>query len=166
MIMGPSRRSPKITMPKDMPNINRVYLKGVTAEIEPLRIAFINAAYAKTPNTTAATRPVKLAAVGQTNDLPSQKEKSAPATTTVRNPYKPRTQVLIDAGAARLAKSLPANPSVPMTASNDKAEKSAAAGRRMITTPIKPATMEHHRRQPTVSPKNTIAPTTTMMGVA
>ena len=43
-IIGPSSRSPNITMPKEMPNSSRVYLNGVTVEMEPLRIAFINAA--------------------------------------------------------------------------------------------------------------------------
>jgi hypothetical protein len=52
---------------------------------------------------------------------------------------------------------------------NDKALIGGLAvveGRKMMTTPIRPATMAHQRRQPTASPKNAVAPRTTMMGVA
>ena len=50
--MGPSSRSP---------NTRRVYLNGVTDDMEPVRIAFINAEYAKTPATTAAIKPMQFA---------------------------------------------------------------------------------------------------------
>lgn len=83
-------------MPKATPKINRVYRKGVTAAMEPLRITFINAEYAKTPAPTVAASPIRLSTLGQTNDWPSHNEKSAPTTTTVKNPYKPKPQVLIE----------------------------------------------------------------------
>ena len=40
----------KKTMPRVTPKINRVYLKGVTADTSPVRIAFIKQVYAATPN--------------------------------------------------------------------------------------------------------------------
>jgi hypothetical protein len=43
-IMGKSNCSSNTTIPRDIPKSKRVYLKGVTVEMEPLRIAFIKAA--------------------------------------------------------------------------------------------------------------------------
>ncbi len=69
-------------------------------------------------------------------------------------------------GAARVARSRPANPIIPNSARIDRALNPSSPGRRMIKTPRKPTPIADHRRQPTVSPKNSAAPATTTKGVA
>ena len=69
-------------------------------------------------------------------------------------------------GAARVAKSRPAKPSMPATANNEVASKPLIPGRRIIKTPTNPRQIASQRRQPTVSPKKTTAPAVTTSGVA
>ena len=68
--------------------------------------------------------------------------------------------------AARLAKSRPAKPTIPMMAKIESIEKLCVPGAIMITTPIKPIRIADHRCHPTFSLNTNAAPATTTNGVA
>jgi len=106
------------------------------------------------------------APVGQTNAAPSQIENPTPAIKIIQKPQTPRTDPLNVFGAARVARSRPAKPSIPNTARTDKGVKLSAPGRKITKTPQSPTKIAIQRRQPTVSPKNNAAPATTTIGVA
>ena len=72
----------------------------------------------------------------------------------------------IAGGAARVARSRPAKPSVPATARSEAGWKASRPGRRITSTPAKPTPIASQRRQPTFSPKQSAAPATTTSGVA
>jgi hypothetical protein len=65
---------------------------------------------------------------------------------------------------ARRKQSRPTKPSVPIKASRDSKEKSAAEGRRMISTPNKPRKMAIQVLASTFSRKKIRAPKTTNNG--
>ncbi len=90
----------------------------------------------------------------------------APAITSMAKPATPSWAFDRIFGAARVARSRPAKPSVPATASSAIASNPAEPGRRIISTPTKPTATAVHRRQPTGSPKTSAAPATTTSGVA
>ena len=89
-----------------------------------------------------------------------------PATISIEKPSTPSWRKDRLAGAARVARSRPAKPSIPMTASSDSGPKPSVPGRKTISTPRKPAITASQRRGPMVSPKTKTAPTMTTSGVA
>ena len=61
-------------MPRVTPKINRVYLKGVTADTSHVRIAFIKQVYAATPNITAQNMKLIILISNMTKPELSQSE--------------------------------------------------------------------------------------------
>ena len=129
-------------------------------------MARVSDEYPNAPNTQAPPKAKVAGAPGQTNAAPSQTENPRPAIRTIQNPQTPKTAPDIVFGAARVAKSRPANPNIPSTAMIDSGEKLSAPGRKITKTPHSPTKIADHRRQPTVSPKKSAAPATTTIGVA
>ncbi len=115
-------------MPRVTPKINRVYLKGVTVDTSPVLIAFIRQEYAATPNTTTPNMKLKILTSNITNPELFQSEYIKPENANAIKPCNPSTKTLRFAGAARLAKSLPANPIIPISANIERNEKPSVVG--------------------------------------
>ena len=89
-----------------------------------------------------------------------------PDSASITKPATPSWALHNAGGAARVARSRPANPAIAISASSDSAENPATPGRRMISTPTNPPRIISQRHSPTLSPKITAAPSTTTSGVA
>ena len=93
---------------------------------------------------------------GKIKLAPSQIEYIKPEKANARNPCNPNTKTLRLAGAARLARSRPANPNIPKIANIERNEKLSVVGFKITITPNKPNKIANQRRHPTFSPKTSV----------
>tara|TARA_X000000368_G_C22417641_1_gene444637 strand:+ start:259 stop:507 length:249 start_codon:yes stop_codon:yes gene_type:complete len=81
-----------------------------------------------TPAKIAATRYIEVTLSGKMKECSEKRVRMNPASDNDKNPCSPRVKIWSAFGAARLARSLAANPAIPITASIEKTEKLSVPG--------------------------------------